>query len=79
MLSVLKKIPISRSPNLHSLCCFRFDVATLRTLLSLRHFEAEIQFVPVEDPEDVLRKKEKCFNRSVPTVHYTHMSKKEIV
>ena len=51
-----------------SASCFyrgRFDVATLRALLSLRHFEAEIQFVPVEDPEDVLRKKEKCYNRFV--------------
>ncbi len=41
-------------------------MAALRTLLSLRHFEAEIQFVPVEDPEEVLRRKEKCFNRCVP-------------
>ena len=42
---------------------FRFDIATLYTLLSHRHFEAEIQFVPVEDPEEIIQKKEKCFNR----------------
>lgn len=41
----------------------RYDFAALRALLSLHHFEAEIQFVPVEDPDEVLRKKEKCLSR----------------
>ena len=40
-----------------------FDLATLRTLLSHKHFEAEIQYIPVEDGEDVMKKKERCFNR----------------
>ena len=44
-------------------CFHRFDMAALRTLLSIRHFEAEIQFVPVEDPDEVLTRKEKCYNR----------------
>jgi len=41
----------------------RFDFATLRTLMSRREFEAEIQFVPAEDPEEVVRQGEKCVNR----------------
>ena len=40
-----------------------FDFATLKTLISHRHFEAEIQYIPVEDSEDVIKKKERCFNR----------------
>jgi len=41
----------------------RFDVATIHTLLSHQHFEAEIQFVPMEDHERLLDKKEKCYHR----------------
>ena len=40
-----------------------FDFATLKTLISRRHFEAEIQYIPVEDSEEVIKKKERCFNR----------------
>lgn len=42
-----------------------FDLATLKTLISRRHFEAEIQYIPVEDSEEIIKKKEKCFNRRV--------------
>ncbi len=41
----------------------RFDLATVRTLLARREFEAEIQFVPAEDPDEIVRKEEKCFNQ----------------
>ena len=40
-----------------------FDLATLRTLLTHKHFEAEIQYIPVEDSEEVIKKRERCFNR----------------
>ena len=40
----------------------RFDIATIRTLFSRRIFEAEVQFVPAEDPEDLARNREKCYN-----------------
>ena len=40
-------------------------VASVYSFLFLytRHFEAEISFIPVEEPEVVLQNRERCFNR----------------
>lgn len=43
----------------------RFDIATIRTLFARRDFEAELQFVPAEDAEELVRNREKCFSRYV--------------